>query len=455
MMLDTQPATTWQTTLGQLQLLVTRANYDTWLRDTVGVRHEGDRFVVGAPSDFATEWLNMRLKPLITRTLARVLGHPVDVAFEVLRLHDTQSAALLPPLEDPPVPEQYRKRAPVPPSLNPALTFDTFVVGEENRLAFESARKAVDDPGAANPLLIFSAPGLGKTHLLNAIGHAAYARGLSVVYAPAERFGNDYVRARDGGFDHFRARYRGVDVLLFDDVQFFEGKEKFQEEFFHTFNELHAAGKQIVVSIDRAPSKLRVIEGLRSRLQSGLITDLESPGFETRLAILRAKAARHAARLPDAVLQAIAERWCPSVRELDGYLNRVLAFVPLVGGAVTQKVIDRALSPLSPAREPALASVDAIIDAVCRRTGAQPADLRGKSRSRDVAYARHLAMYVLKEDGRRTVAEIGRLFGNRDHATVLGGIARIAGELGTRAETSADLHALRALLAAPTAARAG
>jgi chromosomal replication initiator protein len=342
-------------------------------------------------------------------------------------------------------------RSVAPPVLNPSLTFESFVVGDENRLAFEAARKTPLQPGVMNPLTIFGGSGLGKTHLLQAIGHASYELGLSVIYAPAERFGNDYVRALgNGGLDQFRRRYRSADVLLVDDVQFFEGKEKFQEEFFHTFNDLHAAGKQIVLSTDRAPSQFAgLIDALRTRLQWGLAADLQRPAFETRLAILRAKARHHALQLPHEALEIIAERCCATVRELEGCLNRVIAFVPLVGGAATREIIERALSPLTPVTsgEAAPASTDDIVAAVCRRTGVQPGDLRGRSRSRDVSYARHLAMYLLREEGRKSVAEVGRLFGNRDHSTVIAGIQRIALEQATRTETRADVAAVRESLA--------
>lgn len=447
------PAAIWDAALGQLQLQVTRANYDTWLRDTIGLRRDPGAFVVGAPSDFATEWLAMRLKSLITRTLARVLGERVDVAFEVMRNDAPEPPALLDHSSE--VPPMYRRQPAAPPALNPLQTFATFVVGDENRMAADAAVRAAGEPGAINPLLIFGASGLGKTHLLNAIGHAAFERGISVICVSAERFGNDYVHGLGGGLEGFRSRYRSADMLLVDDIQFLEGKEKFQEEFLHTFNELHAAGKQIVISSDRAPAALRLSEGLRSRLQWGLIADLQYPGYETRLAILRAKAARHPRPLADDTLRAIAERCCPSVRELEGYLNRVIAYLPLVGGEASASAIERALSPLGPEAERAhTATHEAIIEAVCRRTGIDARDLGGKSRSRDVTYARHLAMYVMKHDGHKSVAEIGRLFGNRDHSTVLGGIARIGGELSTRAETSADLAAVRTALATPPPARA-
>ncbi len=461
------PATTWAATLGQIQMIITPANYDTWLRDTIGLRYDADdhTFVVGAPSAFATEWLHTKLRPILVKTLARVLGHAVEVTFEVVAVHGIDAPALI---ADPivatdlttgGVPSPTRRNSAPPPAIHPALTFDTFVVADENRLAHQAARSCIVEPGKLNPLFIVGSSGLGKTHLLSAIGHEAYEQGLNVIYAPAERFGNDYVKALGpgsglgGGIEQFRRRYRNADVLLIDDVQFFEGKEKFQDEFFHTFNDLQSAGKQVVISGDRMPSQLvGLMDALRGRLQWGLVADLQKPSFATRLAILRAKVQQHAHQLPDAALELIAERCCPTVRELEGYLNRVLAYMPLVGGKTTADVIERALSPLSPVS--ALAAddppdVDTIIIAVCRRTGTDAADLRGRSRTRDVTYARHLAMFILKEDGRKTPAEIGRLFGNRDHSTVLAGITRITHEQTTREETKADLTAIRETLTRP------
>lgn len=447
------PATTWAATLGQLQMIVTPANYDTWLRETIGLRHDDGCFVVGAQNDFATEWLHTKLRPLILKTLARVLGYGVEIAFEVVRAHEEAPVALVAARDDvahaADVPA-FLRRTSAPPALNPALTFENFVVGDENRMAHDAAQRAVETPGITNPLTIVGAAGLGKTHLLSAIGHAAYARGRTVIYAPAERFGNDYVRALGGKLEQFRQRYRTADVLLIDDVQFLEGKEKFQDEFVHTFNDLHAAGKQIVVCGDRMPAQMAGLsDALRSRLQWGLAADLRRPSFPTRLAILRAKARQHAAQLPEAALETIAERCCQSVRELEGCLNRVLAYIPLVGGHATADAIEKALSPFAAsdaAAATAAPDADAIVAAVGRRAGVTPADIRGRSRSRDVTYARHLTMYLLKEDARSTIAEIGRHLGHRDHSTVLAGIARIAGELKTRPETRTDAEAVREAL---------
>jgi len=459
------PATTWAAALGQLQVSVNKANFDTWLRDTVGLRFDDDTFVVGANNDFTTEWLDIRMRKVILSALARVLGHPVAVAFEVIGADDDGAPELLSEApcatgSDGPEPADSApgllRRASAP-NLNPALTFDTFVVGEENELAQAAAEAAVVAPGRPNPLVIFGGPGLGKTHLLNAIGHAAHAKGLAVAYATAERFGTEFgTAAQHKSFDRFRRRYRSCDVLLIDDVQFLETRPGFQEEFFHTFNDLHAAGRQVVVTCDRLPSQLGgFTEALRTRLMMGLQADLQRPSFATRLAILRHKAAHHAMRLPDAALEQIAQRCCPTVRELEGYLNRVLAHVPLVGGQATADVIERALAVFNTVpgfgrnasgEDDAPASAEDVIAAVCGRTGASRADLTGRSRSRDVSYARHLAMYVLRNDAKKSVAEIQRLFGDRDHSTVIGAIDRIEAELGTRDETRADLCGIREAL---------
>jgi chromosomal replication initiator protein len=458
----TQPAnaaTIWEAALGQLQVVVRPANFETWLRDTVGIAYADGVFTIGTPNAFVLEWLSTRMDTQIRKALASVIGAPVTLAFEVAG-GPTQADVpeLLAPLAAAAdeVPAYLRKNPGPPPGLNPAMTFEWFVQGDENRLACQAAHAAAEGTGAINPLVIFGESGLGKTHLMHAIGHAAFARGRNAVYATAERFGNDYVKGLASELDSFRRRYRGADVLLLDDVQFLQGKEKFQDELVHAFDELHAAGKQIVVTSERVPSQLSGLSNaLRSRLSWGLTADLQKPGFETRLAILRSKMRRHAAALPDDALELIAERCCPTVRELEGYLNRVLAYLPMVGGAPTAENIMHALSVFAVGEpDDAPPPAETVVAAVSVRTGVDAAALRGRSRTRDVTYARHLAMYLLREDAKLSVAEIGRMFGGRDHSTVLGGINRIALETTTRPETATDLAVVRDAIADARRARA-
>lgn len=458
-------ATIWEAALGQLQIVVRPANFETWLRDTVGLAYEDGVFTIGTPNDFVLDWLSTRMDKQIRKALAAVTGMPVTPAFEVAGTRPQADApALLAPLETAAedVPDYLRRNPGPPPGLNPAMTFEWFVQGPENRLAYQAAHAAAEGTGVVNPLVIFGESGLGKTHLLHAIGHAAFARGRNAVYATAERFGNDYVKGLASELDSFRRRYRGADALLLDDVQFLQGKEKFQDELVHAFDELHAAGKQIVVTSERMPAQLSGLSNaLRSRLSWGLTADLQKPGFETRLAILRSKMRRHAVSLPEDALELIAERCCPTVRELEGYLNRVVAYLPMVGGAPTAENIIKALSVFADDEaEAAPPAPETIIGAVTARTGVDAAALRGRSRTRDVTYARHLAMYLLREDGKLSVAEIGRMFGGRDHSTVLGGINRIALETTTRPDTATDLAVVRDAVAdaqrpAPARERAG
>jgi chromosomal replication initiator protein len=448
----------WAATLGQLQLSVNKANYDTWLRETIGLRCEDETFVVGTNNDFTREWLDIRMRKVIVQALARVVGHKINVTFEVAApaAEDEGMAVASPVMNEA---QAFVRRPTAPkPNLHPALTFEAFVIGEENELAHAAAQSVVASPGRTNPLVIFGGSGLGKTHLLSAIGHASYAAGLSVAYATAERFGTEFgAAAQQKSFDRFRRRYRECDVLLVDDIQFFETRPGFQEEFYHTLDALHASGKQIVVTCDRVTSQLQGLsEALRSRLMWGVQADVRRPSFPTRLAILRAKAAHHAFRLPEDALERIAQRCCPTVRELEGYLNRVIMHLPLIGGVATPEAVDRALNvfngdesgtpPVGSTPEP-----DAVIAAVCSHTSMMRQQLEGRSRNREVSYARHLAMYVLKHDAHKAISEIQRLFGNRDHSTVIGAIDRIEGELAMRPETAADLQSVRAALTRPIA----
>ena len=390
----------WETALAQLQLQVTRPNFDTWLKDTVGMQFDDSLFVVGAPNDFATAWLSTKLRPLIAKTLSGIVGHPVEVSFRLITGGPNGGAAAQPLF----APEAFPSAPPVrpmpQPRLNPRYTFERFVVGPENRLAHAASQAVGDKPGAVyNPLFIYGATGLGKTHLLHGIGHRVWASHHRVLYATSEQFTNDFIEAiRRGSTEELRAKYRHLDVLLIDDIQFLAGKEGTQEEFFNTFNDLHCAGSQIVISSDRSPRLISLLEDrLRSRFAGGLIVDIQPPVLETRLAILRAKSLEQSVQLPSEVLHFLAERSQQNIRELEGSFNRIVAHARLLRAEITLDIAVDALSPTSP-RERTYPSPDTVIKAVGEYFTLTPNDLCGKSRAREIADARHIAMYLLRED---------------------------------------------------------
>ena len=438
----------WETALAQLQLQVTRPNFDTWLKDTVGMQFDDSLFVVGAPNDFATAWLSTKLRPLIAKTLTGIVGHPVEVSFRLITGGPNGGSAAQPLFTPEALPSAPPVRPMPQPRLNPRYTFERFVVGPENRLAHAASQAVADKPGAVyNPLFIYGATGLGKTHLLHGIGHRVWADHHRVLYATSEQFTNDFIEAiRRGSTEELRAKYRHLDVLLIDDIQFLAGKEGTQEEFFNTFNDLHCAGSQIVISSDRSPRLISLLEDrLRSRFAGGLIVDIQPPVLETRLAILRAKSLEQSVHLPSEVLHFLAERSQQNIRELEGSFNRIVAHARLLRAEITLDIAVDALSPTSP-RERTYPSPDAVIKAVGEYFTLTPNDLCGKSRAREIADARHIAMYLLREDSHQRTTDIGRTLGGRDHSTVIHGLRKVESALATDTHLPRQIAEIRALL---------
>jgi chromosomal replication initiator protein len=453
------PTEIWQAVLGELQLQVTGPIFATYLRDTAGARFDGRTFTVAAPNDFVREQLAGKLRPLLAHTLAGITGAPVDLAIEVAGAPAgapaRPGAVSAGAGEEAGAPVAAAPSARVGPSaetaagprLNEKYTFATFVVGASNRLAHAAAQGVAENPGHSyNPLFLYGGVGLGKTHLLHAIGHVALARGLQVVYVSSEQFTNEFVNSiRERRGEEFRAKYRTTDVLLIDDIQFIAGKEQTQEEFFHTFNDLHAQHRQIVVTSDRSPKLISLLEDrLRSRFEWGLQADIQPPDFETRLAILRTKADEQGTRVPEAVLELIAQRVQDNIRELEGSLNRVLAYAALTGSAVTLALAAQALADLAPAPRRRVPSPEVIVDAVAEYFALPPQQLAGKARDKHLVRARHIAMYLLRADAARPLVEIGRLLGKRDHTTVMHGTEKIERELVTDPELRRALAEIRA-----------
>ncbi len=439
------PRSIWEAALGRLQLQVTKPNYDTWLKDTVGIACDDDVFVVGAPTDFAIEWLNTRLRHLVAKALANVAGMDLEVTFQVIGGPEQRR----PRPTDATASASAARPAPARPPeahLNTALTFAAFVVGDSNRLAHAAAvAMAAGSATLYNPLFLWGPAGIGKTHLLHAIGHEALKGTDNVLFASAEKFTNDFVRAlKEKRSDSFRSRYRSADVLLVDEIHFLIGKEQTQEEFFHTFDELQAAGKRIAVTSDRSPQELTGLDRrLRSRLQSGLVADIGVPSVDTRAAILRAKAAAHGASISPDVIDLLARRTPGSVRDLEGSLNRVAAYARLTRQPLTLDLAAHAIDCLPPSNPLSAPSPQAIVAAVSAYFRVAPAALTSRSRARDLTYARHVAMYLLREDAHCSFTDIGRILGGRDHATALYAHSRISRELAVIPETARHISTLR------------
>ena len=335
--------------------------------------------------------------------------------------------------------------------LNPRYIFETFVAGVGNQLAYAAARQVAATPGESyNPLLIYGGVGLGKTHLLHAIGHSARARGLSVVYVTAERFTNEIIGAiRTRATEQFRARYRAVDVLLVDDVQFIAGKESTEEEFFHTFNALHEANGQIVLTSDCVPAAMcHLHDRLRSRFAWGLIADIQPPDYEHRLHILRAKSSLLPMDIPEEALTALAALRCESIRELEGALTRVTAYAQMLGQPIEEEMVRLALAPIAgePVSGPERPAADTVLAAVARHYAITLDDLRGKSRNHQIAWARQVAMYLLREETDASLFVIGRQLGGRDHTTIMHGCARVAKAIVEDGQTRREVEDLRASL---------
>jgi chromosomal replication initiator protein len=417
------PQRLWQATLGELELKMARATFDTWLRDThsIGLENEST-LVVGVKNGYAVEWLENRLYPVIRRTLTRLTDQDVEARFVVWQSKrpDKNVPALF--QEEESMPQQL----PRDPGLNADYTFASYVVGPSNRLAQAASQAVAESPAEAyNPLYIYGGVGLGKTHLLHAIGHHCYQKGMQVLYVTSETFTNGLIESiRTHTTEQFREKYRTGDVLLVDDIQFIAGKESTQEEFFHTFNALRDNGRQIVMSSDRVPKAMVTLEErLRSRFEWGLIVDIQSPDYETRMAILQTKAEKLDIEVPNDLLSYIATNVESNIRELEGALNRVIAMSRLTDLPLDRNVAEKALASLLPNR-PEISAED-IVKTVGVFYNVTPEELRSPRRTRRIAHPRQVVMYLMREETDASLPRIGAELGGRDHTTVLYGYERV------------------------------
>jgi chromosomal replication initiator protein len=416
----------WQSALGQLQMEMPKASFDTWVRDTQIHSYDDGLFTISVRNAYARDWLESRLSSTVTRLLMGIMNRSVDVAFIVDANGNVETVSDPPAADEGACVEVTIPQGPHSVTLNPRYTFDNFIVGPNNRLAHAASQAVAENPATAyNPLFLYGGVGLGKTHLLHAIGNYCQLHGQRVLYVSSEEFTNDMINAiRSHTTQAFRDKYRSADVLLVDDIQFIAGKESTQEEFFHTFNTLHGQNKQIIVSSDRPPKSLVTLEErLRSRFEWGLTADIQLPDLETRLAILRSKAERLGSTVPAEILDLIARRVQSNIRELEGALNRVVAFADLSGLALTPQLVDVALADLLHQRGDVKPGT--VVDMVAKTFNLSVDRLLSPDRSRDVALPRQIAMYLMRETN-LSLPQIGLALGGRDHTTVMYACEKVA-----------------------------
>ena len=467
----------WRATLGELEISLSQATFETWFRRTALIRVDeaSSTFVLGVASGFAKDWIEERYRSLIAQTVAKIVGYSVTLTVEVVseaeldehgalgsRSKSLPSASSLTADTDAKAGASTSRSGDAvrivdaseptrPTNLNARYTFATYVVGSANRLAHAASQSVSERPGGAyNPLFLYGGTGLGKTHLLHAIGNAVMERSPKrrVLYITGEAFTNEFILGiQQGAADAFRSRFRKIDVLLIDDIQFIADKERTQEEFFHTFNTLHSAGKQIVITSDRTPKEISLLEErLRSRFEWGLIADISSPDLETRIAILRSKAEESGVIVADDVVEQVARRVQSNVRELEGALTRLVAVGRLSGMPVTMELAARVLSEAVYPNPKRILEPEQVVAVVAEHFGLTVEQLRGPKRDREIVVPRQIAAYLSREETDASLVRIGGALGGRDHSTIIHGCAKIEREMSYDAELRREVALLRETL---------
>jgi len=453
----------WRAALGELQVSLSPANYETWVRDTQLIDVDDQKFKISVPNGFAKDWLETRYRSLISQTLARIVGYSVQVEFVVGATPEST------PVEAGERPESAEASPRIgttaqvrleptrvggeggTSNINPRYTFSNFIVGSANRLAHAASLSVAERPGHAyNPLFLYGGVGLGKTHLMHAIGNQVAAKfpRKRVVYATSEKFTNEFITSiQQGKIDDFRARYRRIDLLLIDDIQFIADKERTQEEFFHTFNAIHEDGKQIVLSSDRPPKAILTLEErLRSRFEWGLIADLTAPDLETRIAILRAKAEEGAVPITSDVIEFIARKVVSNIRELEGALNRIVAYASMGAMPISIELAQAVLSNVLYNPKKRQVTPERIAKAVSDYYSVPMDVLQGQKRDKAIVMPRQIAMFLMREETDVSLLRIGAELGGRDHSTVLHACDKITRESAVNDELRREIAAVRELI---------
>ena len=413
----------WETALGELQIQVSKANYTTWLSNSQGISYQDNTFVVGVPNIFVAEWLSKRLYSLVRSTLANIIGKGIDVQFVVHNQDQLQAGHLAYANQTDGGTSSKVKRY----KLNPRYTFDNFVVGDCNRLAYAAAIEVAEHPGHIyNPLCIHSTTGQGKTHLLHAIGHTAISNGLRVACTSADKFTSEFVSGlRQKQVENFRGKFSDIHILLFDDIQFLANKKQTLQCFFHIFNELYSNNHQIVITSDCPPRDMAMLSNeLRSRLEWGIVVPIQPPDFDTRLSILRAKAATLLTPEQEEVLRIMADKIYGNVRQIEGALAYLTAQAKLSGVKVTPQIVNKLLTDNNQDSRLIIQSVADYFDLPIE-------ELTSKKRDRKVVLARQIAMYLMREETNYSFTQIGKFLGNRSYVTTAHGYEKIGNKIDT------------------------
>ena len=433
----------WKAVLEVIEPETSPVGYSTWFKETRLISIEGNLMVIEVQNQFNQDILSTRYLPLIKNSAAQVLNREYDFEFVLPNLSDSSN------LEKLSIKQRDKLQDPLntQSNLNPRYTFDTFVVGNSNRLAHAAALAVAESPAKAyNPLFLYGGVGLGKTHLMHSIAHyiASQNANSKILYASSEKFTNELINSiRDDKNEAFRNKYRNIDVLLIDDIQFVVGKERTQEEFFHTFNTLHDANKQIIISSDRPPKEIETLEErLRSRFEWGLIADIQAPDLETRIAILRKKAELEGLSVPEDVLLFIAKTIISNIRELEGALNRIIAFSSLANRPITVELANEALKDLISRDTPKVITAEYIQEIVATHFHLKPEEFKSSKRTRSIAFPRQIAMYLSRKLTDLSLPKIGKQFGGRDHTTIIHGYEKISKQMKTDIELTQTVNEL-------------
>jgi len=438
----------WDKVLSEAKQKISKPSFETWLKSTKLLAYTGDTVTIAAPNSFGREWLENHYVHLIAAILAELTGKDLHIRFVVQQDPNLENFDI----PSPGIPEKHNEQPETSSGmLNLKNTFDTYVIGAGNRFAHAASLAVAEAPAKAyNPLFIYGGVGLGKTHLMHAIGHYVLEHNpkAKVVYLSSEKFTNEFINSiRDNRAEEFRNKYRSVDVLLIDDIQFLAGKESTQEEFFHTFNTLHEESKQIVISSDRPPKEIPTLEDrLRSRFEWGLITDIAPPDLETRIAILRKKAKADNLDIPNEVMLYIANQIDSNIRELEGALIRVVAYSSLVNEDITAELAAQALKNIIPNATPRTLTILDIQKAVGEHYHIKLEDFTAKKRTKSIAFPRQVAMYLSREMTDCSLPKIGDEFGGRDHTTVIHAHEKISSLLKDDQGLQQDIKQIKSML---------